>query len=70
MKDNISLVGAAAGGFMLSIAVAGILRTAPVTSPQAQPSLTSTQVAQLHIKPVAFDEDVNYNLSQMSPTEN
>ncbi|MBD1921234.1 hypothetical protein H6F77_09030 [Microcoleus sp. FACHB-831] len=70
MKDNISLVGAAAGGFMLSIAVAGILRAAPVTSPQAQPSLTSTQVAQLHIKPGHPDEEVNYNLSQMLSAEN
>jgi hypothetical protein len=32
VKDNLSLIAAAAGGFMLSVALAGILRGAPVTN--------------------------------------
>lgn len=32
MKDNISLIAAAAGGFMLSMALTGILHGTPVTS--------------------------------------
>lgn len=35
MKDNFSLVAAAAGGFMLSVALSGILRGTPVVSWQA-----------------------------------
>ncbi|WP_177176251.1 hypothetical protein [Trichormus sp. NMC-1] len=31
MKDNISLIAAAAGGLMLSVALSGILRGTPVT---------------------------------------
>lgn len=51
MKDNLTLIAAATGGFMLSIAISGILRGAPVTSWQAQTNLSSTQVAQLQLKP-------------------
>ncbi|HLO84315.1 MAG TPA: hypothetical protein VK203_04765 [Nostocaceae cyanobacterium] len=32
MKDNLSLIAAAAGGFMLSVALAGILKGAPVAN--------------------------------------
>jgi hypothetical protein len=44
VKDNLSLVAAAAGGFMLSVALAGILRGAPVTSWQVQANVGSTPV--------------------------
>lgn len=46
MKDNLSLIAAAAGGFMLSIAAAGIIKAAPVISLNAQPSLNSSPVAE------------------------
>lgn len=49
MKDNISLIAAAAGGFMLSIAIAGIIKGVPVISLNAQPSLNSTPVADLRL---------------------
>ncbi|MFH7028068.1 MAG: hypothetical protein ACHBN1_22370 [Heteroscytonema crispum UTEX LB 1556] len=49
MKDNLSLIAAAAGGFMLSVALAGILRGAPVTSFQGQPSIGSYQGANVRI---------------------
>ncbi len=44
MKDNLSLIAAAAGGFMLSVALTGILRGAPVTSWQAQANFHSSSV--------------------------
>ncbi|MFB2769259.1 hypothetical protein ACE1AT_08180 [Pelatocladus sp. BLCC-F211] len=44
MNDKLSLVAATAGGFMLSVALAGILRGAPVTSWQVQANLGSTPV--------------------------
>lgn len=40
MKDNISLIAAAAGGFALSIAISGILKAAPVTSLNTPPMTT------------------------------
>ena len=45
MKDNISLIAAAAGGFMLSVALAGILRGSPVVSWQGQSSVRLVTVA-------------------------
>ncbi len=48
MKDNLSLIAATVGGFMLSIAAAGIVKAAPVTSVNAPPpSLNSTPVVNL-----------------------
>ncbi|MBD2773432.1 hypothetical protein [Iningainema tapete] len=44
MKDNISLVAAAAGGFMLSVALSGILHGTPVVSWHPQ-KVSSTQLA-------------------------
>ena len=32
MKDNISLIAAATGGFMLSVALSGLLRGTPITA--------------------------------------
>lgn len=41
MKDHFSLIAAAVGGFMLSVAAAGIIKAAPVTALNAAPSLTT-----------------------------
>lgn len=48
MKDNLSLIAAAAGGFMLAIAASGIIKSAPVAALNAPPNLNSTQVSNLH----------------------
>ncbi len=49
MKDNISLIAAAAGGFMLSVALSGILRGAPVTVWQGPTSLNSYSVTNVRM---------------------
>ncbi|QSJ18695.1 hypothetical protein JYQ62_08020 [Nostoc sp. UHCC 0702] len=49
MKDNLSLIVAAAGGFMLSVALAGILRGTPVTAWQERSSFRSAVVTDLRI---------------------
>ncbi|MEA5506589.1 hypothetical protein VB735_26510 [Halotia wernerae UHCC 0503] len=50
MKDNFSLIAAAAGGFMLSVALAGILRGTPVTTLQGQSRVNSYLVSnQQHV---------------------
>lgn len=41
MKDHLSLIAAAAGGFMFSIAAAGIIKAAPVISLNTPPSFTT-----------------------------
>ncbi|MEH2192974.1 MAG: hypothetical protein V7K98_10060 [Nostoc sp.] len=45
MKDNLTLIAAATGGFILSVALAGILRGAPVTGWQEQSSFRTTNFA-------------------------
>ncbi|MBD2563326.1 hypothetical protein ACEYW6_18180 [Nostoc sp. UIC 10607] len=47
MKDNLTLIAAATGGFMLSIALSGILRGAPVTGWQEQSSFRTMTFANL-----------------------
>ncbi|MHC5932778.1 hypothetical protein [Nostoc sp.] len=47
MKDNLTLIAAATGGFILSVALAGILRGAPITAWQEQSSSRTTTVANL-----------------------
>ncbi len=49
MKDNISLIAAAAGGFMLSVALAGILKGAPVTVSQEHSSFRTSYVTDLRV---------------------
>ncbi|MCM0593558.1 MAG: hypothetical protein HEQ35_01915 [Gloeotrichia echinulata IR180] len=49
MKDNISLIAAAAGGFMLSVALSGILRGAPVTVWTGPSSLNSYSMVNVRI---------------------
>jgi len=51
VKDNLSLIVAAAGGFMLSVALTGILRGAPVTSFQAQSNFRTVSVAAFSVAP-------------------
>jgi hypothetical protein len=48
VKDNISLIAAAAGGLMLSVALSGILKGAPVTNWQ-QVSHNSYPVANVRV---------------------
>ncbi|MCC5618816.1 hypothetical protein LC605_27760 [Nostoc sp. CHAB 5836] len=47
MKDNLTLIAAATGGFILSVALAGILRGAPITAWQEQSNFRSTTFANL-----------------------
>ncbi|MBN3905777.1 MAG: hypothetical protein HWQ35_04095 [Nostoc sp. NMS1] len=47
MKDNLTLIAAATGGFILSVALAGILRGTPVTAWQEQSSFRTTTFANL-----------------------
>ncbi|BAY75689.1 hypothetical protein NIES25_21360 [Nostoc linckia NIES-25] len=51
VKDNLTLIAAATGGFMLSVALAGILRGTPVTTWQEQSSVRTTTVADLRLAP-------------------
>ncbi|TVP60707.1 MAG: hypothetical protein EA343_16455 [Nodularia sp. (in: Bacteria)] len=49
MKDNISLIAAATGGFMLSVALSGLLRGTPMTAWQLPFSVHSAMVTSLHV---------------------
>jgi hypothetical protein len=51
MKDNLTLIAAATGGFILSVALAGILRGAPITAWQEQSSVGTMTVANLRLAP-------------------
>ncbi|RCJ24706.1 hypothetical protein A6770_03345 [Nostoc minutum NIES-26] len=60
MKDNLSLIAAAAGGFMLSVALSGILRGTPVTIWQGQVDITSYRVTNLRLASVRSGEPESY----------
>lgn len=64
MKDNLTLIAAAAGGFMLSIALAGILRGTPVTALQGQARVNYYPTTNLQVASVRSDEKVEYNLEE------
>ncbi|WP_392534996.1 hypothetical protein [Nostoc sp. C117] len=49
VKDNLSLIAAATGGFILSVALAGILRGAPITAWQEESSIHTVTVANLRL---------------------
>jgi hypothetical protein len=51
VKDNFSLIAAAAGGFMLSVALTGVLRGAPVASLEGNPNFHPLTVATLQAAP-------------------
>ncbi|WP_414623489.1 hypothetical protein [Calothrix sp. CCY 0018] len=63
VKDKISLIAAAAGGFMLFVSLSAILQGAPVTVLQAQHSFDSTKVADLQLQKVHLDEPINLLIS-------
>ncbi|MBK1989760.1 hypothetical protein A0J48_019850 [Sphaerospermopsis aphanizomenoides BCCUSP55] len=48
MKDNITLIAAATGGLMLSVALSGILKGSPVTTLQNS-TISSYPVANVRI---------------------
>ncbi|MBF2063303.1 MAG: hypothetical protein IGS39_02550 [Calothrix sp. C42_A2020_038] len=50
MKDHISLVAAAAGGFMLSVALTGILQGRPVANITSEASFNVSPVTYVNIK--------------------
>ncbi len=62
VKDKISLVAAAAGGFMLFVALSGILQGAPVTALEKH-SINSIK-ADLQLQKVHLDEPINDTLQQ------
>ena len=47
MKDNLTLIAAATGGFMLSVALSGILRGTPVTAWQGESGIRQGNVTNL-----------------------
>ena len=48
MKDNISLIAAATGGFMLSVAISGIISGASVSSLHSQVKVISSGLNYSH----------------------
>jgi hypothetical protein len=62
VKDKISLIAAAAGAFMLFVAISGILQGAPVTARLAQDSLHSTKMVDLQLQKVYPIEPINDTL--------
>lgn len=66
MKDNLTLIAAATGGFMVSVALAGILHGGPVISWQSQSSVRPMTVTALRAvtnkqENVEFINDKNGN---------
>lgn len=59
MKDKFFLIGAAAGGFMLSVALTGILRGTPVTSFHGQTVVRPLSVTYVAAKNISKEEVVN-----------
>jgi hypothetical protein len=51
VKDNISLIAAATGGFMLSIALSGLLQGAPITAGHKSVSFHSVRVTDNQCRP-------------------
>jgi hypothetical protein len=56
VKDNLSLIAAAAGGFMLSIALSGILRGTPVTALYIKSSVHYYPITNLQLAAVRSEE--------------
>jgi hypothetical protein len=59
VKDKFFLIGAAAGGFMLSVALTGILRGTPVTSFHGQTVVRPLSVTYVAAKNISKEEVVN-----------
>jgi len=64
VKDNLSLIAAAAGGFMLSIALAGILRGTPVTALQGQSHVNYHPTTNLQVASARSEETNDYILDK------
>ncbi|MBE9007166.1 hypothetical protein IQ259_19365 [Fortiea sp. LEGE XX443] len=64
MKDNLSLIAAATGGFMLSIALAGILRGTPVTNLSRQSGVNYYPATNLQVASVRSEESTDYILNK------
>ncbi|KAF3886322.1 MULTISPECIES: hypothetical protein [Nostocales] len=60
MKDNLSLIAATAGGFMLSVALSGILHGNPVLSLQSQPNFHSLTVTTFRPATREKNEDTEF----------
>jgi hypothetical protein len=65
MKDRISLIAAAAGGLMLSLAVTSIIHAAPVTALKSLPHVNTLQATS-----VSPDRPVNVTLDRRFTLEN
>ncbi|GAB1538261.1 hypothetical protein NUACC21_09190 [Scytonema sp. NUACC21] len=61
MKDNFSLIAAAAGGFMLSVALTGILHGSPVVSWQAHSTVQAMTVTTLRPATDVKDNEEFFN---------
>jgi len=59
VKDNISLIAAAAGGFMLSVALAGILRGTPVTALQGRAGVNYYPATNLEVASMGSDKSAD-----------
>ncbi|NJN11356.1 MAG: hypothetical protein HC836_27025 [Richelia sp. RM2_1_2] len=70
VKDKISLIAAAAGGFMLFVAISGILQGTPVTALRAQHSFDSTKMADLRLLTVHPDEPIKDTLQERFSFDN
>jgi len=64
VKDNLSLIAAAAGGFMLSIALAGILRGTPVTALQGKSGVSYHSATNTQVASVRSEESTDYILEK------
>ena len=62
MKDPLFLIGAATGGFMLSLAASSIIHATSVISLKSSPSVETLHTKHLE-QPVRVDESVSYTLS-------
>jgi hypothetical protein len=59
VKDKFFLIGAAAGGFMLSVALTGILRGTPVISSHGRTVVRPLSVSYVAAKTVSKEEVTN-----------
>ncbi|MDY6900286.1 MAG: hypothetical protein SWZ49_19755 [Cyanobacteriota bacterium] len=62
VKDKISLIAAAAGGFMLFVALSGILQGSPVTALRTEHSFSSAKVADLQLQKIHSNKLNNQNV--------
>ena len=61
MKDNLSLIAAAAGGFMLFVALTGILRGAPLVSWQTHSSFYPQDTAREQAHAISSHQETSWH---------